>query len=297
VTEHRKLAKLKSTYVDALPKLINPQTRFHTSLKQTGTSTGRLSSSEPNLQNIPVKTQEGKRIREAFVPEKGFILLSGDYSQIELRLLAHFSEDDSLISAFVTEGDIHSGTAAEIFNVYEDQVSDEMRRTAKAINFGIMYGMGPLGLARRIGISITEATDFIERYFKRYGKVKSYQEQSIREAERRGYAVTILGRLRQIPELKNRVKRGFGERAAINTPIQGSAADIIKLAMIRIHDQIRGFKSRMVLQIHDELLFEIHESEIDEVREMIKREMEGALKLIVTLRVEIGMGKNWAEAH
>jgi DNA polymerase-1 len=242
VREYRKLSKLKSTYVDALPKLINPNTgRIHTSLKQTGTSTGRLSSSDPNLQNIPIKTLEGKRIREAFIPEEGFILLSADYSQIELRLLAHFSEDDSLVSAFVVEADIHRRTAAEIFGVSEDLVSPEMRRLAKTINFGIIYGIGPVGLAKQIGTSSTDAKSYIDKYFRRYGKVNSYQDKTIREAERQGYAVTILGRRRPVPELKDRATRGLGERAAINTPIQGSAADIIKIAMIRIHDQLNGF--------------------------------------------------------
>ncbi len=300
VLEYRGVSKLKSTYVDALPKLINPRTgRIHTSFNQTGTSTGRLSSSEPNLQNIPIKTHEGKRIREAFIPEDGFILLSADYSQIELRLLAHFSEDDSLVSAFLAGSDIHSRTAAEIFGVSEDLVSPEMRRLAKTINFGIIYGISPFGLAKQIGTSNTIAKSYIDEYFKRYRRVKAYTERSVREAERHGYAVTILGRRRPIPELKSkdRTTRGFGERTAINTPIQGSAADIIKIAMIRIHDQLIGFKSRMILQVHDELLFEIHESEIDEVSRMIKKEMEGAWKLRVPIRVDIGMGKNWAEAH
>jgi DNA polymerase I len=298
VHEHRKASKLKSTYVDALPKLINPQTgRIHTSLKQTGTSTGRLSSRGPNLQNIPIKTPEGKRIRQAFVPEDGFILLSADYSQIELRILAHFSEDDSLVSAFLAEGDIHRRTAAEIIGVSEDLVSPEMRRLAKIINFGIVYGIGPSGLARQIGTSNTIAKSYIDEYFKRYRGVKAYMERSLREAERQGYAVTILGRRRPIPELKHRATRKFGERAAINTPIQGSAADIIKIAMLRIHEQLDGLKSRMILQVHDELLFETHKSEIDEMSSMIKKEMEGAWRLKVPLRVDMGMGKNWAEAH
>lgn len=298
--QYRGVSKLKSTYVDALPKLINPKTgRIHTSFNQTGTSTGRLSSSEPNLQNIPIKTQEGKRIREAFIPEDGFILLSADYSQIELRLLAHFSADDSLVGAFLAGSDIHSRTAAEIFGVSEDLVSPEMRRLAKTINFGIIYGISPFGLAKQIGTSNTIAKSYIDEYFKRYRKVRAYMERSLSEAEKQGYAVTILGRRRPIPELrsKDRTTRGFGERTAINTPIQGSAADIIKIAMIKIHNQLKGFKSRMILQVHDELLFEIHESEIDEIPRMIKREMEGAWKLRVPLRVDIGMGKNWAEAH
>lgn len=300
VLEYRGVSKLKSTYVDALPKLINLETgRIHTSLQQAGTRTGRLSSIKPNLQNIPIKTQEEKRIREAFIPEDGFILHSADYSQIELRVLAHFSQDESLVSAFLTGADIHSRTGAEIFGVSEDLVSPEMRGVAKKINFGIIYGITPSGLADQIGTSTTDAENYINKYFRRYRKVKSYLEQSIRDAKRRGYAVTILGRRRQIPKLKSTdgATMRSGEREAVNTPIQGSAADIIKIAMIRIHEQLNGFKSRMILQVHDELLFEIHESEIDEMSRMIKKEMEEAWKLTVPLRVDIGMGKNWAEAH
>ncbi len=301
VLEHRGLSKLKSTYIDSFPKLINPRTgRIHTSFNQAGTSTGRLSSSDPNLQNIPVKTPEGRRIREAFIPEDGFLLLSADYSQIELRLLAHFSEDDSLVSAFLAGSDIHNRTASEIFGVSEDLVTPEMRRLSKTINFGIIYGISPFGLSKQLGIPNTEAKSYINDYFKRYRRVKLFTEASIREAERQGYAVTILGRRRPIPELKSkdRTTRGIGERAAINTPIQGSAADIIKIAMIKIQERLSGdYKSRMILQVHDELLFEIHESEVDELSRIIKKEMEKAWKLRVPLRVDIGIGKNWAEAH
>ena len=301
VLEHRGLSKLKSTYIDSFPKLINPRTRrIHTSFNQAGTSTGRLSSSDPNLQNIPVKTPEGRRIREAFIPEDGFLLLSADYSQIELRLLAHFSEDDSLVSAFLAGSDIHNRTAAEIFGVSEDLVTPEMRRRSKTINFGIIYGISPFGLSKQLGISNTIAKSYINEYFKRYRRVKSYTEASIREAERQGYAVTLLGRRRPIPELKSkdRTTRGIGERTAINTPIQGSAADIIKIAMIKIQERLsRDYRSRMILQVHDELLFEIHESEIDDLSRIIKKEMEKAWQLRVPLRVDIGIGKNWAEAH
>ncbi len=301
VLDYRGISKLKSTYVDALPKLINPETgRIHTSFNQVGTSTGRLSSSEPNLQNIPIKTPEGKRIREAFVPEEGYLILSADYSQIELRLLAHFSEDKSLVDAFLAGSDIHSRTASEIFGVSEDLVSPEMRRLAKTINFGIIYGISGFGLAKQLGTSNSIAKSYINEYFKRYQGVKSYMEKSVQDAQRTGYAVTILGRRRPIPELwsKDRGTRGFGERTAINTPIQGSAADIIKIAMIKIHEKLKsGFKSRMILQVHDELLFEAHEDELDEVSRIIKAEMEGAWRLRVPLRVDIGIGKNWAEAH
>jgi len=300
VLEYRGLSKLKSTYVDALPRLINPETgRIHTSFNQVGTSTGRLSSSEPNLQNIPIKTPEGKRIREAFVPEEGFVILSADYSQIELRLLAHFSEDRSLVDAFLAGSDIHRRTASEIFGVSEELVSPEMRRLSKTINFGIIYGISPFGLAKQIGTSNSVAKSYINEYFKRYKSVRFYMEKSIQEAQKQGYAVTILGRRRPIPELKSkdRATRGFGERTAINTPIQGSAADIIKIAMLRIHERLRAFKSRMILQVHDELLFEIYEPELEELSELIRGEMEGAWKLRVPLRVDIGVGKNWAEAH
>lgn len=301
VLEHRGLSKLKSTYIDSFPKLINPRTgRIHTSFNQAGTSTGRLSSSDPNLQNIPVKTPEGRRIREAFIPEDGFLLLSADYSQIELRLLAHFSEDDSLVSAFLAGSDIHNRTASEIFGVSEDLVTPEMRRRSKTINFGIIYGISPFGLSKQLGIPNTEAKSYINDYFKRYRRVKLFTEASIREAERQGYAVTLLGRRRPIPELKSkdRTTRGIGERAAINTPIQGSAADIIKIAMIKIQERLsRDYRSRMILQVHDELLFEIHESEIDDLSRIIKKEMEKAWQLRVPLRVDIGIGKNWAEAH
>lgn len=300
VLEYRGLSKLKSTYVDALPRLINPETgRIHTSFNQVGTSTGRLSSSEPNLQNIPIKTPEGRRIREAFIPEEGFLILSADYSQIELRLLAHFSEDKSLLDAFLAGSDIHRRTASEIFGIPEDMVSPEMRRLSKTINFGIIYGISPFGLAKQLGTSNSIARSYINEYFKRYKGVRAYIEKSIREAERQGYAVTILGRRRPIPELKSkdRATRGFGERTAINTPIQGSAADIIKIAMLRIHERLKAFKSRMILQVHDELLFEIYQPELGELSELIRQEMEGAWKLRVPLKVDIGVGKNWAEAH
>ena len=300
VLEHRTLAKLKSTYVDTLPKLINPDTgRIHTSFNPVGSSTGRLSSSDPNLQNIPIKTAQGRRIREAFVPEEGFVLLSADYSQIELRLLAHFSGDPNLTQAFVNGSDIHNRTAAEIFGVSEDLVTPEMRRLSKNINFGIIYGISAFGLAKQLGTSVSIAKSYIEEYFKRYGKVREYIDQSVATAQQRGYAETVLGRRRYIPELLSgdRVRRGFGERAAMNTPIQGSAADIINMAMIRIHDKLEGLESRMILQVHDELLFEVKEDETDKLSRMVKKEMEGAYELSVPIKVDIGTGSNWAEAH
>jgi DNA polymerase-1 len=301
VLEHRTLSKLKSTYVDALPRLINPRTgRLHTSFNPVGSSTGRLSSSDPNLQNIPIKTAQGRRIREAFIPEEGCIMLSADYSQIELRLLAHFSGDDSLVEAFMTGSDIHQRTAAEIFGVTPDLVTPDMRRLAKSINFGIIYGISAFGLAKQLGTSVSIAKSYIDEYFKRYGKVRDYIEKSIGDAKSKGYAETLLGRRRPIPELASddRNRKGFGERTAMNTPIQGSAADIINIAMIRIHERLAsGFKTRMILQVHDELLFEVPGDELDEISRMVKEEMERAWTLRVPIVAEIGTGRNWAEAH
>jgi DNA polymerase-1 len=301
ILEYRGLSKLKSTYVDALPKLINPETgRIHTSFNQVGTSTGRVSSSDPNLQNIPIRSEEGKRIREAFVPEEGFMLLSADYSQIELRLLAHFSGDEGLRAAFRAGADIHNRTASEIFGVPEDVVSPDMRRLSKNINFGIIYGISAFGLARQLGTPVSVARNYMNEYFNRYSSVKKYMGESVRVAQDRGYAETILGRRRPIPELEStdRTIRGIGERTAINTPIQGSAADILEIAMLNIHDKLAsGYKSKMILQVHDELLFEVHRDELDVISRMVKEEMEGAFTLEVPVRVDIGVGKSWAEAH
>ena len=302
ILKHRFLSKLKSTYIDQLPRLINPATgRIHTSFNPAGTSTGRLSSSDPNLQNIPIKTGDGKRIRKSFVAKGGCAVLSADYSQIELRLLAHFSEDPTLLEALRNNKDVHVATACEIFNASEDRVTPEMRNLAKTINFGIIYGISAFGLSKQLGTTVSVSKNYIDRYFDRYSEVKAYMQSSVEEARSRGYTETLIGRRRPIPELasKNRVERGRGEREAINTPIQGSAADIINLAMIRIFRRLEegGFRSKMILQVHDELLFEVHETELEELRTHIKNDMENAWELRVPLRVEMRAAENWAEAH
>ena len=298
--KYRGLSKLKSTYVDALPKIIYPGTgRIHTSYNPVGTSTGRVSSSDPNLQNIPIKTEEGKRIRKAFIPGEGRKFISADYSQIELRLLAHFSGDRELIKAFTNDLDIHSKTASDIFGVSEDEVTADMRRLAKNINFGIIYGISPFGLSKQLRTSVGESKKYIDDYFNTYPDVKSYLESSIQESKERGYAVTILGRRRPIPELNssNRMQRGMGERAAINSPIQGSAADIINMAMINISEKLENSDAKMILQVHDELIVESPEKDVNKISLIIKNEMENAYELKVPLKVEIGTGLNWADAH
>lgn len=301
--EYRQLAKLKSTYVDALPALIHPKTgRVHASFNQTVAATGRLSSSNPNLQNIPIRSELGKEIRRAFIPEKkGWVILSADYNQIELRLMAHLSQDQGLIESYHRGEDVHLRTACEVFGVTPEKVTDELRRQAKTINFGIMYGMGPYGLAQRLGISQEEAQRFITAYFARYPKVNEYIFNTIAFAHKQGYVTTLFGRKRFIPELRseNRNLREFGERMAINTPIQGSAADLIKIAMIRISDAIQktGLQSKMILQIHDELVFEVPEEEVEKLSQIVKKEMEGVIALSVPIQVDIGVGANWCEAH
>lgn len=302
ILKYRTLSKLKSTYVDALPLMINPRTgRLHTSLNQTVTATGRLSSSEPNLQNIPIRTEVGREIRKAFIAEEGHSLLSADYSQIELRVLAHMSGDESLIQTFIEDLDIHTRTASEIFSLPQEEISPEMRRKAKAVNFGIIYGISAFGLAQDIGVSNAEAKRYIESYFARYPKVRSFIDETIAQAKSVGFVKTLLGRKRFIPELASAAApvRSFGERMAVNTPIQGTAADLIKLAMIKIHDTITEQKlgSRMILQVHDELIFEVPDREIDTMKELVKKEMEGVLQLSVPIKVDMGIGKNWDEAH
>ncbi len=301
--EHRHLAKIKSTYVDALPGMVNKLTgRVHTSYNQTGTVTGRLSSSDPNLQNIPTRTDIGKAVRKAFIAEEGWLLLSADYSQVELRILAHISGDEGLIAAFHRGEDIHASTASAILGVPIDQVTPEMRRLAKTVNFGISYGMSAYGLAEETGLTPEEAHKFIQSYFARYPKVKTYIENTKAKAQRDGYVETLLGRRRYFPELAPDSKahhtvKAAAERMAINAPIQGSAADIIKIAMVRLHRVLKEqrLRSRLVLQVHDELVLEVPEEELSTVAPVVKEIMEGAYELKAPLKAELEIGKNWGE--
>jgi DNA polymerase-1 len=302
ILEHRQLSKMKSTYLDALPRLVNPRTgRIHTSFNQTVTATGRLSSSDPNLQNIPIRTELGRTIRKAFVPRGGFVIMDADYSQIELRIMAHLSKDAGLVEAFREGSDIHTRTASRIYQVSENEVTGAMRASAKTINFGVIYGMGARGLASQLDISLEEAKRFIEEYFKRYPGVKSYIERAVLDARTKRYAETLLGRRRLLPEMdsEDRRVRSFSERIAVNTPIQGTAADMIKLAMIAIDREIRGagLRSRMILQVHDELVFEAALEERERLEPLVRERMETAVALDVPVRVEIGFGANWLEAH
>ena len=299
---YRNLSKLKSTYIDALPKLVHPKTgRVHTSYNQTVTATGRLSSSNPNLQNIPVRTEEENRIRQAFIPESGWVIASADYSQIELRILAHLSHDETLMEAFHKDEDIHSRTASEIFNVPMEKVTRSMRREAKVINFGIIYGMSAYGLSQQLGTEPKIAQAYIDEYFKKYTGVQIYIEKSLEETREKGYAATLFHRRRYLPDVHSPGTsiRQAAERMAINTPLQGTAADIIKVAMIRIQNRIEelGLSTQMIMQVHDELVFEIPEEEIPKALPMIQKEMETVTNLSVPLKVSIHSGKNWAEAH
>jgi len=300
IIEYREIAKLKSTYVDALPKLIHPETgRLHTSFSQTGTATGRLSSSDPNLQNIPIRTELGREIRAAFVAEKGKILLSADYSQIELRIMAHFSKDPVLVEAFRNGEDIHARTAQEVFGVGPMAQNAEHRRAAKAINFGIIYGLSPFGLAQQLGIEQKEAAKFINAYFTRYRGVKEYLDGILAETRKTGVAKTLFGRIRPIPEINSPQMqlRNFAERTALNSPLQGTAADLIKLAMINIDKRLakEKFEAKMILQVHDELLFEAPTKERAKLEKLVEEEMEGVHKLAVPIVVEIGAGPNWRD--
>jgi len=302
ILRHRTIAKLKSTYTDALLDLVHPETgRIHTSYNQTVTATGRLSSSDPNLQNIPIRTDEGMEIRKAFVPRKEWILVSADYSQIELRILAHYADDDILIKAFNHNEDIHTRTATEVFQVFPSFVTSELRRQAKVINFGIVYGMSPYGLSKELGISQKMAKTYIDNYFSRYKGVKRFVDQTISDARKTKKTSTLLGRIRLLPDINssNKVVREFAERTAINTPVQGTAADLIKLAMIRVDAAFRdgGLNSAMLLSVHDEIVFEVPPEELASVKVLVKEIMEGIWSLKVPLKVNLASGNNWAEAH
>ncbi|MGC8862021.1 MAG: DNA polymerase I, partial [Armatimonadota bacterium] len=294
----RELTKIKSTYADALPKLINPATgRIHTSLNQAVTATGRLSSSDPNLQNIPIRTELGRQIRKAFVASSGCVLVSADYSQIELRVLAHFTGDENLVRAFENDEDIHTATACIIFNCSPGDVTPEMRRRAKTVNFAVIYGMADFTLGRVLGISTHEAREYIATYFARMPGVKAYVEETIETARERGYVTTLFGRRRYVPDIhsSNYQVRTFAERAAVNMPVQGTAADLMKIGMLRVHKSLAGTKSRMLLQVHDELLFECPPSEVEQVASIAREGMGGAYKMRVPLKVDVKAGKNWAE--
>jgi len=302
VLEYRGLRKLLSTYVEALPQLISSKTgRIHTSYNQAVAATGRLSSNNPNLQNIPVKDERGREIRKAFVPADGHIFFSADYSQIELRLMAHLSGDRSMIADFLSGNDIHASTASKIFGVDIKDVTREMRSRAKTANFGIIYGISSFGLSERLTIGRKEAKELIDGYFSSYPGVKAYMEESIRKAREKGYVTTMFGRRRYVRDIhsRNQVVRGNAERNAINAPLQGSAADIIKIAMVKIHNRLKAgkYRSKMILQVHDELIFEVPDGELEKIKEMVLDEMSNAAKLVVPLKVDWGTGRNWLEAH
>jgi DNA polymerase I len=304
ILDFRSLKKLLSTYIEALPKLINPKTgKVHTSYNQAVTATGRLSSNNPNLQNIPIREERGREIRKAFIPsDPDHVLVAADYSQIELRLMAHLSQDGNMLQAFRNNADIHTSTAAKIFHVENlTDVTKDQRRKAKTANFGIIYGISSFGLSQRLSISRTEAKTLIDEYFRNFPQVKEYMDKSIAVARQKGYVETIMGRKRVLNDInsQNATVRGFAERNAINAPIQGSAADIIKIAMIDIHNELKAksYKSKMILQVHDELIFDVHKSELEDLKALIKNKMENAIKLNIPLTVDVGVGNNWLEAH
>ncbi len=305
IVNYRSLSKLKSTYVDALPELVNPETmRLHTSLNQTVAATGRLSSTDPNLQNIPVKGEYGLRIREAFIAPPGHTLLCADYSQIEPRILAHLSQDPRLLAVFAKGEDIHMATAMEIFGLHSSQITRDMRRVAKTVVFGIVYGISPFGLSQNIGVSQADAKKYIETFFEKFSAVRALMDRNIEEGKTKGYTTTILGRRRPIPELQSGdpTQRGFGERMAVNSPIQGSAADLIKVAMINVNHLLHHEMphTKMILQVHDELIFEVPEKDLEETKHLVKTEMEATgkkLGLSVPLKVDLGTGHNWRVAH
>ena len=300
ILEYRKLSKLKSTYADGLSNFIDATGKIHTTFHQTITATGRLSSTDPNLQNIPIRIELGKMIRKVFHPMPGDLFVDSDYSQIELRLLAHMSGDEQLIDAFRENQDIHRSTASKVFHVPFDEVTDLQRRNAKAVNFGIVYGISAYGLSQDLNIGTKEAQGFIDSYFETYPKIKEFLDGCVEKAKKDGYSVTMFGRRRPLPEISssNFMQRSFGERIAMNAPIQGTAADIIKIAMNRVHRRLidEGLKSRLLLQVHDELLIEAAPDEVDEVKKILDEEMKGAADLSVELEIDTHTGKNWYEA-
>ncbi len=300
ILEYRQLTKLKSTYADGLAVYIGEDNRIHTNFNQTITATGRISSTEPNLQNIPMRMELGRRIRKVFVPREGYEFMDADYSQIELRVLAHMSQDEQLIDAYRMEQDIHRITAAKVFHTPFEEVTDLQRRNAKAVNFGIVYGISSFGLSQDLSISRKEATEYIEQYFETYPGVKAFLDRLVSDAKEKGYITTMFGRRRPVPELSssNFMQRSFGERVAMNSPIQGTAADIIKIAMIRVWKALReqGLKSRLILQVHDELVIETLCGEEEQVRKLLEDNMKAAAELAVTLEVDLHTGKNWYEA-
>jgi DNA polymerase-1 len=299
ILEYKQYAKLKSTYADGLNNVINPQTgRIHSKFNQMVTATGRLSSTDPNLQNIPVRHEAGRLFRNMFVARDGYEFIDADYSQIELRILAALSDDDAMINAFNSGDDVHKTTAMQVFGVSEEDVTPLMRARAKAVNFGIVYGQGDFSLGQDLGISKKEAKEYIDKYFEKFPNIKNYLDRLVSDAKEKGYANTIFNRVRYLPEInsQNFHIRSFNERVAMNMPIQGTAADIIKIAMVKVHEKLRTMKSKLILQVHDELLIEVAEDEIDEVKSIIQKSMEEAVDLKVELKVELGVGKTWGEA-
>jgi DNA polymerase-1 len=303
IQEYRQYKKLQSTYVDALPNEVNPKTgRIHTQYMQAVAATGRLSSNNPNLQNIPIRTERGKEVRKSFIPrDENHVLLAADYSQIELRIIAALSEEGNMMEAFKNGEDIHASTAAKVFNVPLDEVTREQRSNAKTVNFGIVYGVSAFGLSNQTDLSRSEAKELIDTYYETYPKLKAYMSAQVDFARENGYVETVLNRRRYLKDInsRNAMVRSGAERNAVNAPIQGSAADIIKLAMINIHNRFKkeGFKSKMLLQVHDELVFDAHKEELEIIKPIIKYEMENAFKMSVPLDVEVGVGENWLQAH
>ncbi len=301
ILEYRQVAKLKNTYADVLPSVADKNNRIHTDFKQALTATGRLSSADPNLQNIPIRTKMGREMRRYFTCEKGYTLVDADYSQIELRLLAHISGDYNMINAFIDGVDIHRKTASAVFGIPEESVNDEMRKRAKAVNFGIVYGISGFSLAKDIGTTVAEASKYIKNYMMNYPSIDRYLEEVVEKAKEDGYTATVFGRRRYIPELNaaNGMTRAFGKRVAMNAPIQGTAADIMKLAMIAVRNRLRyeGLDARIVMQVHDELVIEVKDSQAKICAEIVKEEMEKVTKLSLPLTVDVSIGKNWLEQN